>query len=59
VQDDSYFASFTKKVQGLSVGAKINPKGNSTDVYAAGALVRGVFTRNQFQGQEGNQGPYN
>ena len=58
VQDDSYFASFTKKVQGLSVGAKINPKGNSTDVYAAGALVRGVFTRNQFQGQEGNQGPY-
>ena len=58
VQDDSYFASFTKKVQGLSVGATLNPKGNSTDVYAAGALVRGVFTRNQFTAQEGNQGPY-
>ncbi|MBW2960289.1 hypothetical protein KW502_00565 [Mesonia sp. JHPTF-M18] len=58
VQADSYFASFTKKVQGLSVGAKLNPEGNRTDVYAAGALVRGVFTRNQFQGQEGNQGPY-
>ncbi len=58
VQDDSYFASFTKKVQGLSVGATLNPNGNSTDVYAAGALVRGVFTRNQFTAQEGNQGPY-
>jgi len=58
VQDDSYFANYTKKVQGLSVRGKLNPEGNSTDIYAAGALVRGVFTRNQFQGQEGNQGPY-
>nr|WP_309726419.1 hypothetical protein [Mesonia maritima] len=58
IQDDSYFASFTKKVQGLSVGATLNPEGNRTQVYAAGALVRGVFTRNQFQAQEGNQGPY-
>ena len=58
VQTDSYFASYTKKVQGLSLGATLNPDGNSTDIFAAGALVRGVFTRNQFQGQEGNQGPY-
>lgn len=58
VQSESYFASFTKKVQGLSVGATLNPTGNSTNVYAAGALVKGVFTRDKFDGQEGNQGPY-
>lgn len=58
VQDDSYFASYHKKVQGLSLGATLNPNGNTTEVFAAGALVKGVFTRNQFQAQEGNQGPY-
>nr|WP_240462912.1 hypothetical protein [Mesonia aquimarina] len=57
-QTESYFANYTKKVQGLSVGATLNPDGNKTEVFAAGALVRGVFTRNQFQAQEGNQGPY-
>lgn len=57
-QNESYFGNFQKKVQGLSVGANLNPEGNETDVFGAGALVRGVFTRNEFSGQEGNQGPY-
>lgn len=57
-KEDSYFGNFHKKVQGLSVGATLNPNGNSTEVFASGALVRGVFTRNKFEGQEGNQGPY-
>lgn len=57
-QDDSYFGKFHKKVQGLSVRANLNPDGNRTEVFAAGALVKGVFTRNKFDGQEGNQGPY-
>ena len=58
VQNESFFASFEKKVQGISLGATLNPEGNSTNLFAAGALVRGVFTESKFQGQEGNQGPY-
>ncbi len=57
-QTDSYFGNFTKKVQGLSVGAILNADANPTEVFGAAALVRGIFTRNKFQGQEGNQGPY-
>ena len=44
VQNESFFASFEKKVQGISLGATLNPEGNSTNLFAAGALVRGVFT---------------
>ncbi|WP_151892613.1 hypothetical protein [Patiriisocius marinistellae] len=55
----SYFANFTKKVQGISLGGTINhATGAKTTAFAAGALVRGVFTTSQFVGQEGNQGPY-
>ena len=56
---DSYFASFTKKVQGISLGGTVNHEsGAKTTAYAAGALVRGVFAQSKFVGQEGNQGPY-
>ncbi len=59
VNNKSYFGNFTKKVQGISLGGTINHKsGAKTDVYAAGALVRGVFSSSEFVGQEGNQGPY-
>ena len=55
----SYFARFIKKVQGISLGGTLNHEsGASTSAFAAGALVRGVFQRSQFTGQEGNQGPY-
>ncbi|MEM6376801.1 MAG: hypothetical protein AAF705_01235 [Bacteroidota bacterium] len=52
---NSYFANFTKRVQGLLVNAKLSDK---TNVFASGALVRGQFTTSQFTAQEGNQGPY-
>lgn len=56
---DSYFGQFTKKIQGLSVGGTLNHSdSSSTDLFASGALVRGVFTQSIFTGQEGNQGPY-
>ena len=56
---DSYFAQFTKKIQGLAVGGTFNHTDDrSTEVYGAGALVRGVFNTSTFTGQEGNQGPY-
>ncbi|MBF8148828.1 hypothetical protein ITJ86_02905 [Winogradskyella sp. F6397] len=51
----SYFANFSKRVQGLLVNANLSDK---TSVFASGALVRGQFTTTQFTAQEGNQGPY-
>ncbi|NRR90038.1 hypothetical protein HSX10_00495 [Winogradskyella undariae] len=51
----SYFANFSKRVQGLLVNANLSDK---TSVFASGALVRGQFTSTQFTAEEGNQGPY-
>tara|TARA_B100000809_G_scaffold158781_1_gene156112 strand:+ start:2202 stop:5618 length:3417 start_codon:yes stop_codon:yes gene_type:complete len=59
VNTKSYFGNFTKKVQGISLGGTINHEsGAKTNVFASGALVRGVFSSSDFVGQEGNQGPY-
>jgi hypothetical protein len=55
VNTNSYFANFSKRVQGLMVNANLSDK---TKVFASGALVRGQFTTTQFTAQEGNQGPY-
>ena len=56
---NSYFGRFTKKVQGISLGATFeHDNGARTSTFASGALVRGVFSSSNFVGQEGNQGPY-
>ncbi len=55
VNTNSYFANFSKRVQGLLVNANV---GENTKIFASGALVRGQFTTAQFTAQEGNQGPY-
>ncbi|WP_298556576.1 hypothetical protein [uncultured Algibacter sp.] len=55
---NSYFASFSKRVQGLNFNLKLGKEGNRTHLFAAGAIVRGQFTTSQFTAQEGNQGPY-
>lgn len=56
---NSYFGQFTKKVQGISLGGNFeNKDGSSITAYASGGLVRGVFSKSEFLGQEGNQGPY-
>ena len=55
----SFFGNFTKKVQGISLRGTLNQgNGAKTTAFASGALVRGVFSRSEFLGQEGNQGPY-
>ncbi len=54
----SYFGEFSKRVQGLSINANLNHPESKTNVFAAGALVRGQFTSSKFAAQEGNQGPY-
>jgi hypothetical protein len=55
---NSYFANFTKRVQGLSVNVNLDKEESKTNLFASGALVRGQFTTSQFTAQEGNQGPY-
>lgn len=55
---NSYFANFTKRVQGLQVSANFGEDDSKTTLFASGALVRGQFTTSQFVAQEGNQGPY-
>jgi len=59
INQKSYFGQFSKKVQGISLGGTVeHDNGAKTAAFAAGALVRGVFSESKFNGQEGNQGPY-
>jgi len=58
INSQSYFANFSKRVQGLLVNVNLGNDEHKTNLFAAGALVRGQFTRSQFTAQEGNQGPY-
>jgi len=57
-EQKSIFSAFTKKLQGLSANATLASKKATTTIYAAGALVRGIFNQSNIQAQEGNQGPY-
>ena len=54
----SYFAEFSKRVQGLLVRSRFKSNTSETSAFVSGALVRGQFVRSQFTAQEGNQGPY-
>ena len=57
--NNSYFAPFAKKIQGLSLQGTFNhTQDKKTNLFATGALVRGIFNTSVFTGQEGNQGPY-
>jgi hypothetical protein len=55
----SYFLQFDKRVSGAGIEVAPFDVGKGTmRVEAVGSLARGKFARNQFQGIEGNQGPY-
>lgn len=62
---DGYFLSINKRAQGLMLETSVDnglllkglPKGKWT-TRNAGAVARGKFKRQEFNGMEGNQGPY-
>ncbi|SDX98876.1 hypothetical protein SAMN05444411_11362 [Lutibacter oricola] len=56
--NETTFLNFNKKVSGLEVNATINNKKSKVHVKASGAIVRGKYKKVNFNGIEGNQGPY-
>jgi hypothetical protein len=51
---ETHFMNFNKKVSGVSAQTKLD----STLIFVSGALVKGHYTSQNFQGIEANQGPY-
>ncbi|WP_457617083.1 hypothetical protein [Lutibacter sp.] len=56
--NETSYLRFNKKVAGLNLNATISNKKSEITVNTSGAVVRGKYKKINFNGQEGNQGPY-
>lgn len=58
-QQPTYFLSYFKRQQGIAFETTQRlGKQTSNTSFVSAAIAKGKFTRNVFNGQEGNQGPY-
>lgn len=58
-QQPTYFMSYFKRQQGIAFQTDARlAKRVTNKMMASGAIAKGKFTRNVFNGLEGNQGPY-
>jgi hypothetical protein len=56
-RENSYL-NFNKKVIGVHVKANLKNKKSTLEIETSGSVVEGKYKKVQFNGQEGNQGPY-
>ena len=54
-QENTFFANFDKRIQGLAINSMIS---NSLNIEVAGAIVKGKYKETKITTQDGNQGPY-
>lgn len=54
----THYLNFNKKVSGIAVNTLFKNENSALSFTTSGAIVRGKYNTIQFNGNEGNQGPY-